>query len=347
MNANPQKLLPRLLVLPENRSAYEAVRAMAAAIGRERLPLSCLMLHGPSGTGKSRLAALLAQEASRQRSLTIHQISGNDLREHFGPRRSLDNAGAKPIAAAPDPLGDAARTADLAIFEDLGHLPAAFAEALTQVLEERQSRDLPSLCTAGVGPRGLQAGGERVPARLASRLAAGLVVGLTPWQSGSRLLFLEELAQQRQLAVAPAILRWLAEALPGSRPLEGALAQLDSLVRLKGRPLTLAEVQEHFGAQVEAGRSNVEKIAKRVAEYFHLAPRQLRSACRVRSVLRARQVGMFLARQLTTMTMSRIGAFFGGRDHTTVLHSCRQVERFLEEDAHIGGAVQQLQAELC
>jgi chromosomal replication initiator protein len=72
----------------------------------------------------------------------------------------------------------------------------------------------------------------------------------------------------------------------------------------------------------------------------------MRSASRLRNTLLPRQVGMYLARQLTPLSLEQIGAYFGGRDHSTVLHAVRKVEQALAHDAALSGAVRQLQADL-
>jgi len=96
---------------------------------------------------------------------------------------------------------------------------------------------------------------------------------------------------------------------------------------------------------VEASRPTVERIAHRVSAYFQIQPRQLRSPRRERRLMLARQVSMYLARRLTPLSLGEIGAWFGGRDHTTVLHACRKVEAALEGDVQLSGAVRQLHAE--
>ncbi|HYT93717.1 MAG TPA: helix-turn-helix domain-containing protein, partial [Gemmataceae bacterium] len=93
-------------------------------------------------------------------------------------------------------------------------------------------------------------------------------------------------------------------------------------------------------------RITVERIAERVGGYFRVEPAQLQSRRRYRGVLLPRQVGMYLARQLTGLSLEQIGAYFGGRDHSTVLHACRKVEQALDSDAALSGAVRQLHAEL-
>src|SRR5262249_37843500 len=121
---------------------------------------------------------------------------------------------------------------------------------------------------------------------------------------------------------------------------------LEALVRLHDRAPDLASVAAHFQAEAEFARPTVERIAERVGSYFRVDPRQMQSRRRLRSALLLRQVGMYLARQLTPLSLAQIGAYFGGRDHTTVLHACRKVEQALSSDAALSGAVRQLQADL-
>ena len=90
----------------------------------------------------------------------------------------------------------------------------------------------------------------------------------------------------------------------------------------------------------------MERIAQRVGRYFQVEPRQLQSRARSRNALLPRQVGMYLARQLTELSLQQIGAYFGGRDHSTVLHACRKVEEAMAHDRTLSGAVRQLHADL-
>jgi chromosomal replication initiator protein len=118
------------------------------------------------------------------------------------------------------------------------------------------------------------------------------------------------------------------------------------LTRALGRPADLAEVAEAFREDAETCKPTVERIAQRVGRYFAVAPRQMCSRRRSRQALLPRQVGMYLARQLTEMSLEQIGAFFGGRDHSTVLHACRKVEQALDSDPQLSGAVRTLRADL-
>ncbi len=330
----PLLTFARFVPAPQNRSALLAVQQVARGVCKGSSPrrqTNPLFLHGPPGTGKTHLVCALLEEVTRRRpDRVVSLLSAGDLVP-------------APAEAGPEGLS---RHSDLLVVEDLQHLPPASAEPLAQALDALRARGRQVVCTASAGPQRLAPRGRRLPARLVSRLAAGLVVGLNPLPAEGRLAVLEAGARRRTLPVGREVLAWLAERLGGGRELEGALNRLEELARRHGLTLDLATVSAQFAEQAGAGGVTVERIAQRVGGYFRVKPEQLRSRGRSRGVLVPRQVGMYLARRLTGLSLEQIGAYFGGRDHSTVLHACRKVERALGEDAALSGAVRQLHAEL-
>lgn len=317
----------RFVSLPENRPALVAVQAVADCVcsRRSQRLTNPLYLHGSTGTGKTHLVWALVLEATRRcPDLSAMVLSAADL-----IRRE-------------DPL-EPARDCDLVVVEDLHQLSPAFAESFVQLFDALLARHQQMVFTASVGPSRL----VELPGRLISRLAGGLVVGLQPLSPASRLALLVDQAQRRQLAVPHEVLAWLSAHLAGGgRQLEGALNQLETLLRIHGRRLDVPIVAEHFREQANAGRPTIDRIARRVGSHFHVDPRRLQSKRRHQSVVLPRQVCMYLARRLTGLSLDAIGSYFGGRDHSTVLHACRKVEQALDTDLVLGGTVRQLHADL-
>ncbi|HEV3445476.1 MAG TPA: DnaA/Hda family protein [Gemmataceae bacterium] len=348
---------------PENQSALAAVRSVAACLCSQRVQriFNPLYLHGLPGTGKTHLISELVEDVTQRMPRIVISIQSasdvglakesEDDQELKGDSQSPKKRTAadfKPKSSAPSPE-PASAIPDLLIVEDLQHLgarranQAAVLELFVQTVDERLARQQQIVFTASTGPARI----AHFPARLVSRLAGGLVVGLEPLGAASRLALLHEKAQQRQLAVGRDVLAWLAANLPGgTRQLLGALLQLEAFSRGRARPLDVAAVAEHFRPLVEATELTVERIAERVGSCFQVPPRDLQSQRRSRGIVMPRQVGMYLARQLTPLSLSRIGAYFGGRDHSTVLHACAKVEHALTADQQLSGVVRQLQAEL-
>jgi chromosomal replication initiator protein len=337
--------LTHLVPTPESLSARVAVQELASEVGSPRRPLSAnpLYLHGPSGVGKTLLITSLIEEVLRTSPrLTVAVLQAGEF-------EALVRAQEDPSAHESEEL-QAAQQSDLLIVEDLQHLchrnderRDAIAETFVQIFDDRQARRKHMVFTATVGPGQLL----RLSSRLVSRLCSGLVIGLLPLQESSRLQVLADKAQQRQLAVGRDVLSWLAKHLVGGgRQLEGAITQLDMLARLRGEPLDVLSIAAHFREQGDAARPTIERIAEHVGSYFRVDPKHLLSQRRHQKVVLPRQVGMYLTRKLTTLSLERIGEYFGGRDHSTVFHACRKIEEALPKDAGLATAVQQLQAAL-
>jgi chromosomal replication initiator protein len=321
------------IAVTENEAARLAAQGVADCVsGRgPRRSVNPLFLYGPAGSGKSHLAsALLAEVTSRAPDLQVALLAAGDFESLLLPDADKEEL-------------KAARQADLLVVEDLQHLPARVEEAFVYLIDRGLARGQQLVFTAPAGPAQL----VHLPARVTSRLGGGLVVGLEPLSPGSRLAFLQDRISRRGLKVEAVAVAWLAGHVSGSvRQLEGAVARLESLARLQGQPLGVETVAEHFGVEASVGRPTMERIAQRVGRYFQVEPHQLQGRGRSRSTLLPRQVGMYLARQLTELSLQQIGAYFGGRDHTTVLHACRKVEQALGRDVHLSGAVRQLHADL-
>src|SRR5205814_1114042 len=111
---------------------------------------------------------------------------------------------------------------------------------------------------------------------------------------------LQELAQRRQLIVAPELLKWLAKRLIGGvRQLEGAVVQLQALTKMHRRPLDVETVASHFTRPSKTDGPTLDRVAQRVAHYFRVDSRRLHSVRRSRDIVWPRQVGMYVARELT------------------------------------------------
>src|SRR6478752_1004750 len=216
----------RFVPLPENRSAHQAVERLAAAAARGA-DFPVLFLHGSPGSGKSHLASTLIESvAQSDPPRTAQTLAAAEL------GRDLLQAPTERRAVAREAVG-----CDLLVIEDVQHLPPAAGDELAAILDRRQARRRGTLVTAVRGPAEL-----RHPARLSSRLAGGLVVGIPPLGESSRRQLAAALCEDRQLRVTDDVVGWLARDPGGARPILGGIAHLESLAKLHPPPLTLAVV---------------------------------------------------------------------------------------------------------
>lgn len=179
---------------------------------------------------------------------------------------------------------------------------------------------------------------DAIPERLTSRFESGISYAIEPPDLETRAAILTSKAAIARVALPEDVALFLANRLKSNvRELEGALSRVIMGSRLTGRAITInycrEALQDLFSIQDRL--VTVENIQKTVAEYFRIRVSDLTSKRRYRSIVRPRQLAMALARELTNRSFPEIGAAFGDRDHTTVLHACRKVDELRKTDSAV------------
>jgi chromosomal replication initiator protein len=228
------------------------------------------------------------------------------------------------------------------VVEDLHEVKDADIDAVVRLLDFRAARQKPTVVTASAGPAGL----TELPRRLTNRLAAGLVVRMEYPSVPSRRHAIHTQAEKRKLKLEESAEKWLARNSAGSmRILMGYLDKLKPLAKQSGLPLTAKQVREWLAEPVEAV-DPIERIVDRVATSYGLKPKEILGASRLRGVMLPRQVAMYLAREVAKLPLATIGRYFGGRDHSTVLHATRRIAEIMKSDPELAVALRELKAGL-
>jgi chromosomal replication initiator protein len=188
---------------------------------------------------------------------------------------------------------------------------------------------------------------EGLQDRLRSRLGWGLCADIHPTTYELRLGILQtKLDNMKTKVQVPAdVLQFLAQKITANvRELEGALNRLVAQAELVGRMVTLDSAQEQLSDLLRSygRRITIDDIQRRVAEHFNVKMTDMVSARRARAVARPRQVAMYLAKTLTTRSLPEIGRKFGGRDHTTVIHSCEKIKAELKLNTELEEEISQI-----
>lgn len=292
-------------------------------------PYNPLVLYGPSGTGKSLLASGVFDDWQPGRSGgPAVYFTATD----FGRRyREAEVTQDLPAFRA------RVREAGLLVIEDLDQLieKESSQEELICTIDALLQNDGQLIVTMREAP----SAAEHLLPALRSRLEAGLSIPLQAPGAPAREVLLRELAAAQDLALAPETIELLVAKTSGTYwELQGLVQQL----ALESRAASDLDTEQQ-AARVLAARApkavELRTIAQATARHFGVRMSELRSPFRQRRVVLARGVAMYLARELGDLSYEQIGRFFGGRDHSTVLHACRRIEELLRDDVEVQDAV--------
>jgi len=188
-----------------------------------------------------------------------------------------------------------------------------------------------------------------VPERLRSRFGWGLLADLQPPDFEPRIAILRKKSDERGITVGDDVVHLLAKSLTRNiRELEGALTRLEAYARLTGQTMTTdtAKILLRDLLVTESKVVRVVDIQDAVARRYGKKVSDLKSKRRTGDLVMPRQVAMYLARSLTNHSFPEIGREFGGKDHTTIMHACRQIDKAMQTDHEIRITVERLKDEI-
>ncbi len=329
---NPSYTFERFVIGAGNRLAHGAALAVAEAPSEAYNPL---FLHGPPGLGKTHLLAAVANYlGDNAPGLSVRYTTAESFTNEFVA--ALKSTGAEAFKAR-------YRDIDVLLIDDVQFLEGKPAT------EEEFFHTFNALYESGSQ---LVLSADRIPSelstlatRLRDRFEWGLTVAVEPPNLPTRLAVLRRLVKESGVEIADTgALSELANRIDANvRQLHGALTRVLAHASLMARPLSselIAEVIPRGARSAQA--TSVEEIQQRVAERFGISRAELIGSSRAATPLRARQVAIYLTRELTDLSLPQIGRLYGGRDHSTVLNSLRRIEAGLGEDAELSRRVEDL-----
>ncbi|KAF0372473.1 chromosomal replication initiator protein DnaA [Pediococcus acidilactici] len=186
--------------------------------------------------------------------------------------------------------------------------------------------------------------------RLVSRFKWGLSVDITPPDLETRIAILREKAQADNVEIPDETLDFIANRIDSNiRELEGAMARIQAYAQLQNAAITTDLAADalrslNFGSNLS--HVTIPIIQDKVAKYFHVSVADLKGKKRLKSIVIPRQIAMYLSRELTDNSLPKIGTEFGGKDHTTVIHSCDKIKAALETNSDLARQIDDLKSEL-
>ncbi len=327
---DPRLSFASFVVGNSNKLAHAAAKQVAHASSSPQSPFNPLFLHGNVGLGKTHLLHAIAWEVKQQNpEAEVLYLTAERFMSGF-----VQALRARDALAFKEKL----RNIDILVIDDMEFLQGP-------TIQQEFCHTLNSLIDGG---RQVVVAADRAPThldkldmRMRSRLGGGLVAEMKTMDYELRHKILEKRAQEAcaetaGLEVSDTVLAFLAERLTESgRELEGAVHRLRASYQLTDEPVTIAgaeQIVRDLMRGTEPRRVRIDDILRTVSKHYGVNRGDLLSGRRNRSIVRPRQIGMYLAKLLTSRSLPEIGRRFGNRDHTTVLHAIRKIEQLMADD---------------
>ncbi|MFF8843474.1 chromosomal replication initiator protein DnaA [Streptomyces sp. NPDC015127] len=332
---NPKYLFDTFVIGASNRFAHAAAVAVAEAPAKAYNPL---FIYGESGLGKTHLLHAIGHYArSLYPGTRVRYVSSEEFTNEF-------------INSIRDGKGDTFRKryrdVDILLVDDIQFLASkeSTQEEFFHTFNTLHNANKQIVLSSDRPPKQLMT----LEDRLRNRFEWGLTTDVQPPELETRIAILRKKAVQEQLNAPPEVLEFIASRISRNiRELEGALIRVTAFASLNRQPVDLGLTEIVLkdlipGGEDAAPEITAAAIMAATADYFGLTVEDLCGSSRSRVLVTARQIAMYLCRELTDLSLPKIGAQFGGRDHTTVMHADRKIRALMAERRSIYNQVTEL-----
>ena len=327
---NPKYTFDSFIPGDSNRFARAAALAAAETPGEAYNPL---FIYGGVGLGKTHLMQAIGnyvhQEDPSKRILYMtSETFMNEMINAIQQKKTYE-------------LRARLRMVDVLMVDDIQFIAGreATQQEFFNTFNELYNENKQIVLTSDKPPKDIQ----RLEERLCSRFEWGLVADIQAPDRETREAILRDKVQQEEIEVPEEVLRLIAEKVQSNvRELEGCLTRLTAYANMTGKPITLElselALKEIFD-QKQPKKVTAEMIMQTVSDYYSVTLSELVGPTRKREVTVPRQVAIYLTREMTGMSLPQIGEVFGGRDHTTIMHSCKVMENAISRDSSMKNLV--------
>jgi chromosomal replication initiator protein len=336
MPLSPDYTFDQFVTGPCNQLAHAASIAVAEKPGKSYNPM---FVHGGVGLGKTHLLQAVCQKVlEQQKDARILYLSCENFIEQF--IHAVENGDMQKFRFR-------FRHMDLLVIDDIHFLAGhdrtqeEFFHTFNTLYQQQKQIILSADCPPSEIPE--------LEDRLVSRFNWGLVARIERPCYETRIAILQKKAKMRGLSLPEDVVCYIATKVENNtRELEGAITKLQGMSLLHGGRIDLDLAKSALGDSggSDQRRITIQQIYEAVAKYYSVRPVDIQSKKRHKSIAFPRQVCMFLARRHTRFSLAEIGVYFGGRDHTTVLHAVRAVEDDRNADKSVADQLSHIEGQL-
>ena len=313
------------VVGPSNRFAHAACQAVAS---KPAILYNPLFIYGNSGLGKTHLLSAVSKEFKNNfPNRSVVYVKSEDF------TNEVIDAIAKGTTQA---LRAKYRSADLLLVDDIQFIGGKVStqEEFFHTFNTLYEAKKQIVLTSDRPPRDI----ATLEDRMKNRFEWGLTADVQTPEFETRVAIIRRKAESFDFDIPENVCEYIANKLKNNiRQLEGAVKKLRAFHLLEGRPVNIVTAQTAISDIINNSQPTpvtVDKIIEEVARTYQVTPEDIRSQKRNAAVSKARQVAMYVVREITSMPMVEIGQTFGGRDHSTVVYALHQMEDRLEKEAH-------------
>lgn len=333
---NPDYVFDNFVTGPCNRLPHAAAVAVAEQPGRAYNPL---FIHGGVGLGKTHLLQAVCQKVLEQNyeARILYLSCDSFINQFINAVESGDMNGFRYRY----------RNVDMLVIDDIHFLAGRdrtqeeFFHTFNTLYQNHKQIILSADCPPSEIPE--------LEERLVSRFNWGLVARVEKPCYETRVAILQKKARMRGLTLPEDVICYVAAKIDtNTRELEGAITKIQGMSRLGNGQIDLELAKAALGesAGAEQRRITIQQIMDAVTKYYNVKLSDLQSKKRHKSIAFPRQVCMYLARRHTRYSLEEIGAYFGGRDHTTVMHAVKTVDQDCRDEREIARQISQIESEL-
>lgn len=330
---NPKYTFDRFVVGTGNRFAHAAALAVAENPAEAYNPL---FIYGGVGLGKTHLMQAIGHFTRERNPQTrilymTSETFTNELISAIQQKKTYE-------------FREKIRKVDILMVDDIQFIAGrdSTQQEFFNTFNELHNAGKQIILTSDKPPKDIQ----HLEERLCSRFEWGLMADIQRPDVDTRVAILRDKAQRENIEAPDEVLQLIAGKIENNiRELEGGLTRLVAYSQMVGQPISVelceTALKEIFD-QRQHKQITAELIMRTVSDYYGLSLNEMTGATRKREVTIPRQIAMYLTREMTGMSLPQIGNIFGGRDHTTVLHSCKTVEANLKENEGLKPIIEEI-----